>query len=202
MIVVLLPQNSKKKKLTSTSNNSAGRQEFFEVNVIFQIDNLHDPDNQLPQQQQRQFYNRAHASKPLQKCKSRKVRQASIICKGMYPPTRERTPSSLPPPPPKRPPRAMNRSLERVFRAPRSLFQIQKLAFWRPTAVNGRHRKKISSYQWRTIYVVLLAYVRLIILSLKPVFRYSPKFQLPNMSFTRHGDPNGRNLERWYVMMH
>ena len=50
MIVVLLPQNSKKKKLTSTSNNSAGRQEFFEVNVIFQIDNLHDPDNQLPQQ--------------------------------------------------------------------------------------------------------------------------------------------------------
>lgn len=39
-----------KNKLTDTGNNSAGRQEFFEVNVIFQIDNLHDPDNQLPQQ--------------------------------------------------------------------------------------------------------------------------------------------------------
>lgn len=39
-----------KNKLTGTGNNSAGRQEFFEVNVIFQIDNLHDPDNQLPQQ--------------------------------------------------------------------------------------------------------------------------------------------------------
>ena len=39
-----------KKKLTGIGNNSAGRQEFFEVNVIFQIDNLHDPDNQLPQQ--------------------------------------------------------------------------------------------------------------------------------------------------------
>ena len=75
MIVVLLPQKSpkvsfsrrgqkspptlwvnkkktkkSKNKLTGTGNNSAGRQEFFEVNVIFQIDNLHDPDNQLPQQ--------------------------------------------------------------------------------------------------------------------------------------------------------
>ena len=39
-----------KNKLTGTGSNSAGRQEFFEVNVIFQIDNLHDPDNQLPQQ--------------------------------------------------------------------------------------------------------------------------------------------------------
>lgn len=39
-----------KNKLTGTGNNSAGRQEFFEVNVIFQIDNLHDSDNQLPQQ--------------------------------------------------------------------------------------------------------------------------------------------------------
>ena len=39
-----------KNKLTGTGKNSAGRQEFFEVNVIFQIDNLHDPDNQLPQQ--------------------------------------------------------------------------------------------------------------------------------------------------------
>ena len=39
-----------KNKLTGTGNNSADRQEFFEVNIIFQIDNLHDPDNQLPQQ--------------------------------------------------------------------------------------------------------------------------------------------------------
>ena len=85
---------------------------------------------------------RAHASKPLQKCKSLKVRQASIICKGVYPHTKERTPSSPSPLPPKRPPRAMNRSLEQVCRAPSSLSQIQKLAFWPPTTVNGRHSKK------------------------------------------------------------
>ena len=104
-----------KNKLTGTGNNSAGRQEFFDVNVIFQIDNLHDSDNQLPQQQQRQFQDRAHASKPLQKCKSLKVRQASIICKGVYPHTKERTPSSPSPFPP--PPQAPSSSHEPLFRA-------------------------------------------------------------------------------------
>ena len=98
----------------------------------------------------------------------------------MYPHTKGRTPSSPSPLPPKRPPRAMNRSLEQVCRAPSSLSQIQKLAFWRPTTVNGRHSKKnrhfneelFMLYYWR---MCVLAYVR-IILSFKPVFGYSPQF--------------------------
>lgn len=64
--------------------------------------------------------------------------------------------------------------------------------------------KKYRHINEETLYVVLMAYVRIGVcnslfqnLSLDIRRNFSRQ-----MFFTRHGDPNGRNLERWYVMVH